>query len=323
MNAHFTETVSAKGQDVALYDYLRQLFPFLQPSIWRAFIAQDSVLVNGIPAHDNPTLNQFDVLSFCISNYEEDTVDTHWCVLEQHNDILVVHKPATLAVSRTTRNIYNNLIQLVTRDGGYPDAHLLHRLDRETSGIILLATTANAAAHWQPKLKQLMQAKVYQAVVHGEPEWQQRELECDLAVRKDTPIRCQMHVCDAGERGKYSHSRFRVIHRVQGYSLIECELLTGRKHQLRAHLAHLGHPIVGDKIYAHNGQFFLKRLSDEITDDDRAMLKTSHHLLFAHQVTLDINGTTHGITNHHFPDEWRRFCRTAGLELSHAQDHTV
>ena len=212
---------------------------------------------------------------------------------------------------RTTRNVYNTLTALVRRDSDWPDAQLLHRLDQETAGIVLFAKNNAQAKLWQPKFHRLVTQKIYQAIVYGTPDWTERELSNKLAVRADSPIRCQMHVCRADEKGKTSTTRFRVVQRMAGFSLIECELITGRKHQIRAHLAHLGHAIVGDKIYAHRGEYYLHRLADSLTPVHQQQLLSPHHLLLAHRVTLQLSDDQQAmplaIVDDHYPAAWQAF----------------
>ena len=270
---------------------------------------------------ENVILQLSQQLVYTIKDYQEDPVNVGWRLLWEGDEIIAIHKPADLPVSRTTRNVYNTLIQLVRRESPWPDAHLLHRLDLETSGVILLSKDKKGASKWQPQLKALIKQKIYHAVVYGHPEWQEMDLQCDLNTRKDSLIRCQMHVCDEGEKGKASHTRFKVISSGHGYSLVECELLSGRKHQIRAHLAHLGHPIVGDKIYAHGGDFYLKRLQDATTEEDIRQLQTPHHLLHAHQLMINPQDNPSKILmDNDYPDAFLAFCLNSNLALPHLSE---
>lgn len=324
MDIEHIDTVPERGDGLALHDYLRGCWPFLHTPCWHQLIADLTLEIDGISlasaGDNNPTLKRGQALHYWLRDYSEDAVDTDWKLLWQGEDIVAVHKPANLPVSRTTRNFYNTLIRLVRRDSDWPDAHLLHRLDLDTAGIILLGKNNAAASYWQPKLHQLLQRKVYQAVVYGKPDWVKTELECRLATRAEHKIRCQMHVCDDGEKGKLCRTGFKLLRSSGDYSIIECELFTGRKHQIRAHLAHLGHPIVGDKIYSNNGEFYLKRLCDEDTPADHAKLMTEHHLLMAQRVELNLNSESApnhsekiSIINPHFSPTWTDFCRRVGL----------
>lgn len=313
MDATFNEVIDNKGDGLCLFDHLKNRFPYIDTDCWEHFIATGEIELDGQPVSDNPPLRTGQRLRYCITGYSEPPVDTRWQLLWQNDEILALHKPASLPVSRTTRNIYNCLIELVRRESPWPDAHLLHRLDLETAGIILLGKTKADAARWQPKLKQLLARKIYRAVVYGQPHWQGegQSHRCTLALttKKESPIRCQMH---ADPAGKASETRFRLLSSNGYFSIIECELITGRKHQIRAHLAALGHPIVGDKIYSNSGEYYLKRLADAHTEADREKLLSPHHLLFAQRVALQLSddptAPRQWIENPHYPEAWQHFC---------------
>jgi len=234
------------------------------------------------------------LLSIELSDHFEQQVNTQWRTLWENDEIIAAFKPAPLAVSRTTRNLYNTLINLVRRHSAYNQAQLLHRLDIETSGIILIAKNQQSDSKWKPKLKQLIEKKVYHAIVKGKPEWQQLLCENQLAERFDSTIRCKMYVVNPSEpienyrKPKDCKTQFTLIENQGDYSLIECELLTGRKHQIRAQLAGLDLPIVGDKIYSHDGHFFLKRLNLEngLSEADYSALGARNHLLRAVSLTI-------------------------------------
>ncbi len=264
--------------------------------------ALGAVCVNGVVEYGDIELQPGDNISLLLPDHQEEAVDTGWKILWQHQELTAVHKPAPLPVSRTTRNLFNTLISLFRRATVHKDAHLLHRLDAETSGIILLANYAHADKKWKKKLERLIERKVYHALVYGVPGWQEAKwerrswqgYECQtfLAEKTDSAIRSQMHVVaedetDTVKSPKLATTRFRVLKTFNGYSLIECELLSGRKHQIRAQLAHLGYPIIGDKIYSHNGRFYLKRLQQDLSADDYAQLGAEHHLLHAFELQLN------------------------------------
>ncbi|OUR63771.1 hypothetical protein A9Q73_09360 [Bermanella sp. 47_1433_sub80_T6] len=316
MDAVFKEVIAPKSDGLALLDHLAPCIPYLTAKIWHSLLQSGQIEIDGQVVLDNQVLKVGQQLKYTIKDYQEAAVDCNWQLLWEGEDIFAVHKPANLPVSRTTRNVYNTLIQLVRRESPWPDAHLLHRLDLETSGIILLAKTKQGAMHWQPKISQLLGRKIYHAVVYGKPDWSQREFQCDLNTRKDSAIRCQMHVCSEGEKGKASTTHFKVLSSTGEYSIIECELMSGRKHQIRAHLAHCGFPIVGDKIYGNNGEFYLKRLEDKVTQEDWHDLKTQHHLLHAHCVQLNLDeNNQHTLTDADYSQQWREFCQKEGLVL--------
>lgn len=268
-----------------------------------------NVQVNSIVVGECYKVKAGDVISYIVPNYQEAEVDKGWKLLWSNNEIAAIHKPANLPVNRTTRNVYNTLIQLLRRESPWPDAHLLHRLDLETSGVLLIAQNNEVARKYQSTLSTLIKRKVYRAIVHGQPSWKKLEYKCDLSTLPDSAIRCQMHQVPNG-KGKQSQTNFKVLATYSGFSMIECELLTGRKHQIRAHLASLGHPIVGDKIYSHNGAFYLQRLDRPLADADYEILLSRHHLLHAYELTLNNlwhqGGGSIVIQDTDLPEQWHK-----------------
>lgn len=110
-----------------------------------------------------------------------------------------------------------------------------------------------------------------------------------------SPIRSQIYVVDPENPQQYpkpkqSKTAFRVLQREQGRSLVECELFTGRKHQIRAQLTYLGYPIIGDKVYSHNGAYYLKRIEQGLSGKDISALGGEYHQLVACAIELNIKG---------------------------------
>lgn len=252
----------------------------------------ERVSVDGEVATSKQSLKVGQKVEVFLSDHQEEPVDDHWKVLWENNELMAVYKPHLLPVSRTTRNLYNTLISLIRRQTPFANAHLLHRLDTETAGIVLIAKNSATDKKWKPNLDKLITRKIYHAWVSGSPEWDEHLCECALSEKIDSPIRSQVYVVDPENPQQYpkpkqSKTAFRVLKREQRRSLIECELFTGRKHQIRAQLAYLGHPIIGDKIYSQGGKFYLKRLESGLTDQDFTALGATSHRLTA--VEIEIN----------------------------------
>lgn len=284
-DAHFAFRVSAKQADQSLLECLLPCIPYLSAEQWQTLLNQHMISVDNQVITQNVVVHEGQRIAYTVPDYQEAEVNTRWQLLWHNHEIAAIHKPANLPVNRTTRNVYNTLIQLLRRESPWPDAHLLHRLDLETSGVILIAQNNDIAKRYQSKLKSLIKRKIYRTVVYGTPPWNKLEFECDLNTIEDCPIRSQMHVVDTGQ-GKSSKTRFTLLKSQGDYSLIQCELFTGRKHQIRAQLAHLGHPILGDKIYSNDGEFYLKRIDKTLTELDHEKLGPSHHLLHAYELHL-------------------------------------
>jgi len=309
---NFSEVIHKRHDALLLQDFLKFSMPTIKTDDIEKLIINQQCLIDGEVAILNCSIKEAQTISWFMDDYFEDDVDTDWKLLWKNDEILAVHKPANLPVHKTTRNVVNTLVKLVQRESEFSDAHLLHRLDLDTSGIVLLGRTNKDAQFWQPKLSELMLKKVYQAVVYGVPKWKELEFKCYLNTIKESEIRCKMHVLN---EGKLSETHFKVVATNSDFSIIECELKTGRKHQIRAHLAHLGHPIVGDKIYSNNGEYYLKRLEDNVSEIDDAKLLASHHLLMAYQVdVLDLDNKVVSIVDDNYSEQWIAFCQKQNLK---------
>ena len=308
MDAHFVWHTPAGQPPQLLLQCLAPCIPYLTAQQWLSLLNQGLIRVNGAVCTDNVLVNGGSRIDYTVPDYSEGEVDTLWQCLWYNTEIAAIHKPANLPVNRTTRNVYNTLIQLLRRESPWPDAHLLHRLDTETSGIILIGQNHAAALRHQARLDKLIKRKIYHAIVHGNPAWSDMPCECDLNTQAGSAIRAQMYVLPAGQ-GKHSRSHFRVLKQLKGFALLECEIFTGRKHQIRAQLASLGHPIVGDKIYAHGGEFYLKRLQQPLAAEDFDQLISEHHLLHAYSLHLHNQWQTGGadivINDPHYPPAWQ------------------
>ena len=122
---------------------------------------------------------------------------------------------------------------------------IVHRLDRETSGIIVLGRSADAHRHLNTQFQEHRASKLYHALVAGQPTWERYTASDPL--RQDGDRRHRTVVDPI--TGKPAITGFRVLRRLEGYSLLEAAPLTGRTHQIRTHLKHIGHPILGDPLY--------------------------------------------------------------------------
>ena len=163
-------------------------------------------------------------------------------------DWVALNKPGNLTVHPTARYFHQTVTAWMERqDTGFDDARLVHRLDRETSGVLLVALGLAADRRLGIAFERKRVLKEYLAIVEGLAP---SELECNGPIGHDPTsriIRVKQAVVDYGVT-----ARTRVVlerHLSSGRSLVRCFPETGRMHQIRVHLSHLGHPIVGDKIY--------------------------------------------------------------------------
>jgi 23S rRNA pseudouridine1911/1915/1917 synthase len=163
-------------------------------------------------------------------------------------DIMVVVKPAGVLAHPTSMHQQEatvvDSIQSFTTDDDLVRPGIVHRLDRNTSGLMVIAKTKAAKSYMQQQFRNRLVEKTYTALVIGHLKQEEAVIRVPLARSKSHPLK---RVADPA--GKSAETSYRVIEHIGNYDLVEAKPQTGRTHQLRAHFAHLGHPIVGDKLY--------------------------------------------------------------------------
>lgn len=261
-------------------------FPYYTLGRWRELIDQGQVNVNGQSVAHGQITEVGDLLEYRAVGFTEPEVPTCFEPVMKTADLLLVGKPAGTPVTRTGLIVRNTLVNLLRHHYG-EEIHPLHRLDRETGGLILCARNHEACRRWQNPRHTPITGKYYLVVVRGRMPLGTRYSEQPLAIRADSPVRCRMW---PEADGKPCRTIFHTLAVESAFSLVLAELVTGRRHQIRAHLAHLGYPVVGDKIYSHDGYYFLKRLTGELTADDFRELGANNHTLHAWALRLKLPG---------------------------------
>jgi 23S rRNA pseudouridine1911/1915/1917 synthase len=206
----------------------------------------------------------------------------------------VVNKPAGLVCHPTKDGPLSSLIGRVRLHLGTSEGRLVNRLDRETSGVVLVAKGAEVAGELGRVIAGAGAASadnLYWAIVEGHVI--DRELRITAPLGKDVSSPVAVKDC-VREDGATSETQVRTLRTFvrhgQPFTFVEVTPRTGRKHQIRIHLAHVGHPIVGDKLYGADEQRYLRLVEGRLTDEDRAALRLTFHALHAKALAFEWRG---------------------------------
>jgi 23S rRNA pseudouridine1911/1915/1917 synthase len=210
-------------------------------------------------------------------------------VLYEDEHLLVIDKPPLVTVHPTARYHQNTVIKRLRAERPTEFLALIHRLDRETSGILLLARSADSERAFKRKLEERSLSsesdeergveKIYLALTHGVPPSGLIDIPMEPDV--DNPLRVKMRIAAPGT-GLEARTTVTVRATRAGYAWVECALQTGRQHQIRLHLSHLGCPVVGDKLYGPDERLLARAADDELSPEDIELLELPHHALHAH-----------------------------------------
>jgi 23S rRNA pseudouridine1911/1915/1917 synthase len=250
----YTTIIGSKDHGRSLLSHLAGLYPHSTRESWQENLNNGEVTVDGVAANGSEFLSSGQALVWNRPPWIEPDAPQHFEVLFDDSHLLAVNKPGGLPTLPGGGFLENTLLRLVQRQ--FPNANPVHRLGRATGGIVLFAKTAQAAATLTASWNTPRVQKIYRALAQGIAQQDAYEIL--------TPIGLVPHpligsVWAANASGKPSKSLARVISRTRstvttGATTFEVSLYSGRPHQIRIHLASIGHPLVGDPLYGATGK---------------------------------------------------------------------
>jgi len=244
-------------------------FPELSRTRVQELIEEGLVLLNGKPAKDSHKVHANDVIRVVPQERpalraEAEAIPLD--VLYEDEDVIAINKPAGMNVHAGAGNSHGTLVNALLGRGLSLSQQedplrpgIVHRLDKETSGILLVAKNDFAHSRLSEAFRQRAIKKIYLALVQGSMEEDHGRIE--LAIARDPNRRTRMTAKRAAQLANARPARtdWRVLTRIDSTSLLEIQLHTGRTHQIRAHFSALRHPVVGDTLYGASGQLHIGR----------------------------------------------------------------
>lgn len=256
---HFRVTVDKGQTPVRIDKYLFERI--VNASRNRIQTAADNgyVMANGKPVKSSYKVKPLDVLTVMMDRprYENDIIpeDIPLDIVYEDDDLMVVNKPAGLVVHPGCGNYHGTLVNAIawhlrnvpTYDPNDPQVGLVHRIDKDTSGLLVIAKTPDAKTHLGMQFYNKTTKREYNALVWGIIDEDEGTIEGNIG--RNPKDRMQMAVMSDPTQGKHAVTHYQVLERLGYVTLVKCVLETGRTHQIRVHMKHIGHVLFNDERY--------------------------------------------------------------------------
>ena len=242
--------------DIRIDKYLAQEMPELSRSHIQKLIKDGNILVNQKPVKANYRLSFDDMVEVTIPELKEPEIEAENIpldILYEDADIIIVNKPKQMVVHPAPGHYSGTLVNALMYHcgsqlsgiNGVMRPGIVHRIDMDTTGSLLVCKNDMAHQHLAAQLKEHSIKRVYEAVVHGNIKEDKGTVNAPIGRHPVDRKKMSIHAKQA--RDAVTH--YKVLKRFGNYTYIQCELETGRTHQIRVHMASIGHPLVGDMVY--------------------------------------------------------------------------
>ena len=256
------EKVVVNEENVRLDAYIAKKEEKLSRTMIQKLIEDGDVLVNGNTKKISYKVQAGDIIEINIPEPKETGIKAQEIPLDivyEDNDIIVVNKPKGMVVHPANGNPDGTLVNAIMARckgslsgiGGEIRPGIVHRLDKDTSGLLIVAKNDQAHINMSKQIKDREVKKIYIALVKGNIA--EDEATINMPIGRSTKDRKKMAV---RKDGKEAITHFKVLKRYDKYTLLEIKIDTGRTHQIRVHMAEIGHPVVGDSVYSNGKNEF-------------------------------------------------------------------
>ena len=309
---HWSFEVDPGQKPVRIDKFLAEKNPFQSRNRIQQAAEAGCIFVNGTPVRSNYKIRPNDVVKLMLPRPKHDSSivaeDIPLNIVYEDEVLMVVNKPAGMVVHPGAGNFTGTLINAVAWhlrdmkefDANNPEVGLVHRIDKDTSGLLVVAKTPEAKTSLGKQFYNKTTHRSYNALVWGNMDGDEGRIEGNIG--RDPRDRQRMQVFEPGsETGKPAITHWRVMERFGYTTLVECRLETGRTHQIRAHMKHIGHPLFADEKYGG-----MEILRGERTASYKAYIQNCFRLCPRQALHARTLGFVHPVTKEQmdFSSEW-------------------
>ncbi|WP_240655352.1 RluA family pseudouridine synthase [Flammeovirga pectinis] len=262
--------VDPKQTALRIDKFLVDRIPNLSRNRIQDGLKQGHFLVNGLPSKPNYKVAAGDVVMVFMPKPRSTELESQNIPLDivfEDDDLMIINKKPGMVVhpgyNNTSGTLVNALVyhfqDLPTSFNGSDKPGLVHRIDKDTSGLLVIAKTEHALTHLSKQFYDHTIERTYNAIVWGVFDEEEEGTVSTMIGRSDSDRRVYTVLEDGATRGKHAITHYKVLKNLRYVSLVECKLETGRTHQIRVHMKHLGHPLFSDAMYG--GDKILKGVS--------------------------------------------------------------